>query len=136
MECNLEELKKLTESPGIITLENAIAAKMGFSIYKGNYDKLLQLLKNEVEESGLELNKLERFISDHPGRMEEFTQLFLEKEDIKDMGFGFSLSYSIYLVYLIEKTQEELKTYLVRRRFPQAQMVVKQLFSIKKKMCL
>src|SRR5690242_1027230 len=120
MGSNLEQLKRATESSGITAVENAIAAKMGFSIYKGNFDKLLSSLNEDVENSNMELDKLERYVAEHPEKVEEFTHLFLEKDNIKSISFGFSLKYAVYMIYLIEKTEAELYSYIVKQRIPQA----------------
>ena len=136
MECNSIELKRLVEDQRLTDLENQIAGKIGFTIYKDTYDRLLELLKKDLDNSGIVLNKIERLISEQPEIIERFSADFLKNENIKSISIGFSIMYSVYIIYLIEKTEEDLYTYIVKQKIPQAKKVVKQLMSIKKAMSL
>jgi len=132
MQFELNELIGLVNGPGFENIENSIAEKKNFTIYKGNFDKQIESLKKEINNSGLKLEKIEQFISTQPLKIEEFLTLFLK--DPKMLGIGFSIKYAIYLIYLIEKTEDDLNTFIGLQRIPQAKKVVKQLMNIKKQM--
>jgi hypothetical protein len=134
MELELTELIDLVNKPAIENIENSIAKKMNFTIYKDNFDKIIHSLKKEIGNSGLKLEKIAEFIATQPQKIEEFSILFLKNENPEMLSIGFSLNYAIYIIYLIEKSEEDLYDFIVLRRIPQAKKVVKQLMDIKKKM--
>jgi hypothetical protein len=133
---NTHDVKALLESPSLQQIEVAIAAKMDCSIYKDNMDILIGFIQAEIDSSMLSIDDIKDYIVNHSDEIVEFGQLLLGKAKPERLSIGIAISYSVYMIYLKEKGEQELLEYIRRRRIPKAQKVLEQLQAIQKEMNL
>ena len=115
-------------------IEIEIAEIKKCEIYKDNLPLLVKLIKDEIDSSKLSIDKIKNFIESNSKAIINFGQLLLDKSNPKSLSIGISISYSIYMIYLKEKEEEELLEYLKRRKIPGAQKFLEELKLIEKKL--
>lgn len=133
---NISELEGLLSSSCLHQIENSIANKKNCDIYKDDLSLLTEFKKKEVDASMLSLNEIEKFLENNKEKVINFGLKFLENINPQSLGIGIAISYSIYLIYLKEKSEKELLEYLKRRRIPNPQKLLEQLWNIKKEMSI
>ena len=130
------ELERLLNSTSLQQIENSIVDKIGCDLYGDDLSILVGFLKEEVDSSMLSIKEIEIFLENNLRLVSNFAIKFLEKFNPQSLSKGIAITYSIYLIYLIEKDQIALIEYLKRRRIPKWQKLLEQLLSIKKEMSL
>ncbi len=133
---NLNDLKVLLNDVTLNHVEGLIAEKLGCEIYKDNIPLLTGFVEKEVDASMISITDIESFIKTNSDRIVEFAEKFWGKGKPQSLSIGIAITYSIYLIYLIDKDEKRLLEYLKKRRIPAANNLVKQLLSIKKEMDL
>ncbi len=131
---NLNELEKLLSSSSLQQIEGSIADKMSCELYKDNITLLTGFIKEEVDSSRLSIQDIDYFINNNSREIIDFGIKFLGKSRIQSLSAGIAITYSIYLIYLKNKDEKELLEYLKRRRIPQPQKFLEQLWTIKEEM--
>ncbi|MEO5563572.1 MAG: hypothetical protein ABIR18_09055 [Chitinophagaceae bacterium] len=136
METPLNSVESLLQDNALLKIESIVADYMKCSIYKDELELLISFQKNEIEQSDLSIAQIFSFIGNNSEKIVKFSVLFLKNETASVLAIGFSITYTIYMIYLIEKNKKELISYLVKRRIPNARKVADQLLQIKLEMSL
>ena len=125
-------LEHLLHSPFWQDLEAQIADQVRSTLYRENLPLLLQWLEGEITTSGLPFNEIRTFIEAHPAEVIRFSVAVLRQSPPGQPSIGISVTYAIYLIYLKTKSEEELLSYIVKRRIPEPKKVLKKLQNINK----
>lgn len=131
---NEGELKTLLANTYLQRIENEITRKMDCALYNDNLPVLIRIMKGEVDESVLPLSDIENFIIHHSQLIIDFGVLFLGKYRPESMVQGFTILYSIYLIYLKRNDEAGLLEFLKRRRIPKPQKFMVELLHIKQEL--
>lgn len=130
MTFNMKDIEKFLNSSSSQEIEQSIAEKLNCKIYSENLPFFMNLIKDEIDASGIDLSEIESFIEVNKHQIIEFGVKYLRKYKPKFLAIGISITYSIYLIYLQNKSEEELLFYLDRRRLPKPKQVLKELQNI------
>jgi len=133
---NVDDVETLFNSGTLTQIETTICGVLGCSLYKDNRPLLVGFAKKEIEASQLNIADIKKFIEDSPNVIIEFGKQILGNSKPESLTIGIAISYSIYLIYLQHKSENELLEYLKRRRIPQPQKFLDQLLVIKREMNL
>jgi hypothetical protein len=126
----LNEINNLLNSDSVIKIEAQISEKLGVSIYKDDLPILMQLMKKEIDSSGISIGVISKFVNDHQDVIIEFGSLLLKGKSTQMLSIGVSITYTIYLILLQSKDDSSLKEYLVRRGIPDWKNFLKQIKNI------
>ena len=130
MRVDSNKINLLLNDLNLIDIEDAIAKNKNCIIYREDLPLLCNLLKGEIETSQLSLEHIEKFIRNNAVAIIDFALSLLNKEHPKSLSAGIAISYSIYMIYIKEKTNIELLNYLKARRIPNAEKLFEQLQKI------
>ncbi len=130
------DIENLLKTPTLQQTENTITNNLGCNLYKDDLSLLAGFLKGEIESSGLSLAAIEKFITDTPEEVITFSQIFWDTSKPQSLSAGIAITYGIYIIYLKEKTRDDLLQYIKKRRIPKAKKFQEQLLAIKEKMNL
>ena len=134
MQVELGEIRNVLNQESLNRVETQISEKLGASIYKEDLPVLVQLMKKEIDLSGISIDVISEFIDDNESIIVEFALLLLKKRPAQILSIGVSITYSIYLILLQRENDVLLEEYLDRRRIPGSIMFLKQLKDIGIKM--
>lgn len=127
----LTDIERIINSENLTEIENAIAKEQNCKVYKDNIQLLIGFIKKEVEICDFSLTQIENYLKNNSNQIINFSRIFLEKSNVSTLSIGISISYSIYLLYLKNKTEDNLLSFIKNRRIPQAKKLVKELLLVK-----
>jgi hypothetical protein len=127
MAISVKDVEQVLSKMDVIEIENEIAKNANCKVIRENASVLMSLTLKNIETSGLELKDIENLLINHRDEVIRFADLFLQEEKLNALGLGISFTYAIYLIYLRNKSEEDLLNYLRRRKIPQAKKVCEQL---------
>lgn len=136
MTITVRNIQSLLEKKEVSGVESAIVDELKCNLYRENLSLLASFSKEEIDVSGLSLEKIERFIERNPNEIVEFGQLLFEDSKPESLGKGIAISYAIYLIYLKEKRKKDLYEYLKRREVLKSKKMLARLQLIKMNMQL
>lgn len=138
MELTKEQVRVLLTSDIIVRADNMIAKNNNATICRNYFDKSIEFNKKDIENSELDIDTLLNYVVNNMDIIICFSHYIL-KRDKKDeilLDCGISLAYAIYLIYLKEKSDRQLKMLIQRLRIPDSGIFFKQLKGIKDEMNL
>ncbi|MFP4544916.1 MAG: hypothetical protein ACLFQU_11840 [Candidatus Kapaibacterium sp.] len=132
MEISIRKIKRILVNSQTVEIENTIANEVGCDIYKDDVSILLELIVKEIKCSGLSIKKIENYIYENKEIIISFGIKLIGNRSPEFLSTGIAITYSIYLIYLEEKSEKQLLEYIRKRRIPNAESFLKQLLSIKR----
>ncbi len=130
----MSTIEGLLKSDAVTAADDAIAARLGCSIYREDLPMLAGFMTEEIGQSNLTLSQISDFVSGYPAAIAEFAQLFFGKSRPETLSAGVSVTYAIYLLYLRNRTEADLLAYIDRRRIPNGDKLTAKLTKAKAKM--
>jgi hypothetical protein len=127
MKISKDKIESLLNSESVIEIENSIAAAKGCAIYKENMILLISFIQEEIDKSELTFEQLSSFINNNKESIIKFANIFLEKESPSSLSCGIAITYSIYMIYLKEKGDKLLQSYIEKRNIPNAKKLLERL---------
>ncbi len=127
---NISNLNDLLSSAHLLQVETAIASNMNCELYDDDKSILIDFMNKEIEQSGLSVETISYFIMNNSKEIIYFAEHFLSKYKPEVLSIGISITYGIYMIYLREKSENELLSYLKKRRIPKPSIFLKELLSL------
>jgi hypothetical protein len=126
----MKSLKDILNSDLLVNLEMSIVKDLGTNLYCSDLQDLFSLLDRDLKLSGLGIDEIEIFIKKEPELLQAFSKAMWSNRKPENLAKGFSITYSIYLIYLMHKTVDELTEYIRSLRIPKEEKFVKKLNSL------
>lgn len=134
MKEEINKIETLFHDASLNDIEKVIAETTNCNLYRENLSLLAKFTVDEIDASGLAISQIEDLIKHQPKKIIEFGQSYLKKFNPKTLSTGIAISYSIFIIYLEDKSEKELLEYLQRRRIPSPKNILEKLLAVKKEM--
>ena len=128
-----DEIKSLLQSDASIEIEKQICERLNVKLYRDDLDILVGFMQNEILISGVSLEELELFLNQRRDLIIALATLFLKDKSIEQLSIGISITYAIYLFYLMNQ-EDDLDDYLSKRRIPDWKSISAKLIHLKSKL--
>ncbi len=127
MKIDKNEFEAFLSSNEIMIIEDNIAKNANCKIFREKKELLVSLTIKSIEDSNITINEIKDLLLNKKTEIINLAKFFLLEENINSLSFGVSITYTIYLFYLDNKSNNELENYIKRRRIPNVNEVLNQL---------
>ena len=129
--------KDLLESPIIKSVEEKITSLLVVNLYTQSNDEIKTLIKEEIEQSRIEINTLLKHYKNSEDEFIDFSTKLFSSEKLIDeseydgishgLGKWFSITYSIYFHFLSNNLISELREFLKLKQIPKSDFFLERL---------
>lgn len=93
--------------------EKKITEKLSINLVIIQKKKYLDVYGKEIEQSGFSRKEIEEFYFKHQNQIMKYSENFIKTRDITNIGSGFLISYTIFIMLFL-KSENELLIYLLK----------------------
>lgn len=93
--------------------EKKITEKLSINLVIIQKKKYLDVYGKEMEQSGFSRKEIEEFYFKHQNQIVKYSENFIKTRDITNIGSGFLISYTIFIMLFL-KSENELLIYLLK----------------------
>lgn len=93
--------------------EKKITEKLSINLVIIQKKKYLDVYGKEMEQSGFSRKEIEEFYFKHQNQIMKYSENFIKTRDITNIGSGFLISYTIFIMLFL-KSENELLIYLLK----------------------
>lgn len=113
-----EEVEALLMHDQVKELERAVVQTIGCELHTDDVERITEIVLSEIETSVFTLQDIKDFILAEPTIIIAFAKQLFSDYTPELISFGFSVKFTIYLLYLRNKAAEDLQAYLKAQRIP------------------